>query len=143
MSSITWSARYVLPSISQAAEPAVHELLEHLREEHWSDHDIFSVHLSLEEAVTNAMEHGNRWDASKQVEIELACSPHLLRMEIVDQGSGFDPTAVPDPREEERLEVPRGRGLLIMRSYMTHMNYLDAGRRLVLEKHRVEEADVA
>ena len=144
MNTNTWSAKFVLPSIAQAAEPVIGDLLAQLQEQHcWSDHDIFGIHLSLEEALTNAMEHGNRWDPAKQVEIVFHCSPSYLRIEILDQGPGFDPATVPDPSHSERLACPRGRGLFIMRHYMTRVQYLDFGNRLVLEKTRESQANVA
>ena len=143
MSSNTWAAKHIFPTVSQAAAPAVEELLERLRAEQWNEHDIFSIHLALEEAISNAMEHGNGWDAAKEVELVMQYTPDVVRVEIADQGRGFDPAAVPDPRSEDRLEIPRGRGLLIMRSYMTNVHFLDAGRRLVLEKCRGANSHVA
>ena len=57
-------------------------------------------------------------------------------LEVEDEGPGFDPRAVPDPREPENLERPGGRGLLLMRRYLTRVAHLDRGNRVVLFRER-------
>jgi serine/threonine-protein kinase RsbW len=134
---VEWSAQYDLPSVPHTTGPVVEELLIQLRNYRWSEHDIFGIHLTLEEALTNAMEHGNR------VLFSCQCSADYVRCEISDEGSGFDPAEVPDPREESHLDQPRGRGLLLMRTYMSRVEYLDQGKRVVLEKSRTERHHAA
>jgi serine/threonine-protein kinase RsbW len=65
-------------------------------------------------------------------------------IEIEDEGEGFDPGDVPDPTADENLERPCGRGIHLMRAFMTSIEYLDRGNRVVLIKSRTvaeEEAE--
>ncbi len=76
------------------------------------------IAISLSEAVTNAIEHGNGGDISKSVHIEFEISDEGLGMVITDEGAGFNSSNVPDPRENENLLNLSGRGLLIIEHLM-------------------------
>lgn len=102
----------------------------------YSNRDIFAVRLSIEEGIANAIKHGNLMDESKQVRVACRIDDTKLRVEIQDQGAGFDPAAVPDPTQEEFIERPTGRGLLLMRVYMNLCEFADGGRCLILERDR-------
>ena len=102
----------------------------------YSDHDLFGVRLALEEALVNAIKHGNRMDPDKQVHIECCFDDDRVRIVIEDEGTGFDVSSVPDPTTDENLDKPGGRGIMLMRSFMNRIEYNDLGNRLVLEKVR-------
>jgi len=102
----------------------------------YSDHDLFGVRLALEEALVNAIKHGNGMDPGKQVHIDCSFSDDRVTIVIEDEGPGFDVLAVPDPTIEENLDKPGGRGIMLMRSFMNHIEYNDTGNRLLLEKVR-------
>ncbi len=104
----------------------------------WSDSDVYGVRLAMEEGITNAIRHGNQLDPNKRVTVICRLAPRRVWIEIVDEGSGFDPEGVPDPTEPENLERPGGRGLLLMRSYMTRVQYSPQGNHLVMEKQLAE-----
>lgn len=87
----------------------------------------------------NAIKHGNRGDLSKSVRVFCEVSDARTYIEIHDQGVGFDPAAVPDPLAEENLDKASGRGLLLMRQFMSRVEFRDHGRLLVLEKQRTPE----
>jgi serine/threonine-protein kinase RsbW len=105
-----------------------------LQQIRFAEHDIFAIKLALEEALVNAIKHGNQMDRSKKVHV--ACRAHADRFEvqITDEGPGFDPQDVPDPTAPENLERPCGRGLLLMRYYMTEVVYHDRGRAVRMSK---------
>ena len=113
-------------------------MLRQLQSYRWVEQDVFGVHLAMEEALVNAIAHGNRFDADKHVQITCRISPELVRIEVTDEGDGFDSTAVPDPTSPDRLETPGGRGVMLMRAYMSRVEYDVSGRRVVLEKKRRE-----
>lgn len=102
----------------------------------YSDRDVFAMRLSLEEGITNAIRHGNKFSPEKQVAIRCTIDESRMRVEVQDQGDGFEPEEVPDPTAEEFLERPSGRGLLLMRAYLNHCEYSDGGRRLTMERER-------
>lgn len=98
--------------------------------------DVFGIRLALEEALVNAIKHGNRNDPRKQVRIDCRISADRVIVEIEDEGPGFDVEDVPDPTAEENLEKPSGRGIMLMRAFMTSVDYQGRGNRIRLEKHR-------
>src|SRR2546422_5031638 len=90
-----------------------------LQQVQFNEHDIFSIKLALEEALVNAIKHGNQMDRAKKVHISYRLHADRFEVRIVDEGPGFDPSDVPDPTAFENLERPCGRGLMLMRHYMT------------------------
>ncbi|MGI8982301.1 MAG: ATP-binding protein [Pirellulaceae bacterium] len=132
----TWQLEQSIPSRTEAAEQIIDALLARLEAERWNSQEVFGVHIAVEEALVNAITHGNKEDPSKSLHIRMQSSPQQLRVEIVDEGSGFDPGQVPDPTHPDRLNMPHGRGLMLMHSFMTHVEYKGRGNELVMEKTR-------
>lgn len=112
-------------------------ILDELKRHGFGDDAIFAVKLALEEALTNAVKHGNRCDPCKCVTVRYAVSAEEADIMVRDEGAGFQPDAVPDCTSAERLPVPNGRGLLLIRAYMDEVSYQDCGRevRFVKKKH--------
>lgn len=100
----------------------------------FADHDLFAIKLALEEALVNAVKHGNKLDPSKRVTVQYRCTPERLDVSIEDQGAGFKPCEVPDCTAEENLEVNHGRGILLMRAYMSNVVYNARGNKVSLTK---------
>jgi serine/threonine-protein kinase RsbW len=132
-----WSIEEVIPSMRGAGRHVIEEVLERLSEHRWSSHDIFGVRLALEEAIVNAMKHGNRLDANKLVRVACKMTPEHFWAEVADEGCGFDPADVPDPTDPARLDAPNGRGIMLMRNYMNRVEYNERGNIVVMEKRRV------
>lgn len=101
---------------------------------HFSETEIFSIKLALEEAIVNAIKHGNQMDRTKKVRVAYRVLPSQFDIRIADEGPGFDPLDVPDPTAPENLERPCGRGLLLMRHYMSVIEYVGAGNIVVMSK---------
>jgi serine/threonine-protein kinase RsbW len=129
-----WQADIDLPSERGASRLVLDDLLEQLAIHGWEHSDIFGVHLAAEEAIVNAILHGNRLDPTKKVRVSCRVSSRHVRVEVTDEGPGFRPEEVPDCTREDRLEEPGGRGLLLMRSFMTRIEYNDRGNSVLLEK---------
>jgi serine/threonine-protein kinase RsbW len=85
--------------------------------------DIFGMRLALEEAIVNGLKHGHNYDPNKQVVVRYKVGSEHVLVEVKDQGPGFDPLQVPDSTAPENLQRSSGRGLLLMRSYMTWIRY--------------------
>ncbi|MGE5401068.1 MAG: ATP-binding protein [Ignavibacteriales bacterium] len=79
--------------------------------------------LAVNEAISNAMLHGNNYDISKKVRISVLINDDFLRVYIKDEGRGFNPNSVPDPTSPENIFRDSGRGLYIMKSCMDEVNY--------------------
>ncbi|MBA4187354.1 MAG: ATP-binding protein [Planctomycetaceae bacterium] len=121
----------------------VQELVESaLQNSAYCERDIFSIKLALEEALVNAIKHGNQMDPDKRVFVAYCIRPTRFEIKITDEGEGFNPEDVPDPTAIENLERPCGRGLLLMRGFMTEVAYHGKGNcvSMALEKNG-ESAD--
>lgn len=129
-----WQHDFELPSERGSSRIVLDELLAQLGRFGWEQSDIFGVHLAAEEAIVNAILHGNQLDRSKMVRVTCEVSPRQVRLQVTDEGPGFTPETVPDCTREDRLDMPGGRGLLLMRSFMTTIEYNDRGNSVLLEK---------
>jgi serine/threonine-protein kinase RsbW len=109
---------------------------EALVQEGFSRRDQFGVRLALEEAIVNAVKHGNGQDPTKQVRFWWAVFPNGLAAVVEDEGPGFDVRQLADCRDDENLERPSGRGLLLMRSYMTWVRFNHRGNCVAMGKNR-------
>jgi len=98
----------------------------------YEEREVFSIKLALEEALVNAIKHGNQMDRTKMVCVRYSIQSDRFDIAIVDEGRGFDPEDVPDPMAVENLERPCGRGLLLMRHYMTEVTFHPPGNRLTM-----------
>jgi len=131
-----WKKRVELPSERGASRLILDELLQQLGAHGWDESEVFSIHLAAEEAIVNAIVHGNKLDPAKHVVVECAVSPDFMSIEITDEGAGFDPAKVPDCTQDDRLEVPSGRGVMLMRTFMTRIEYNAKGNRVLMEKRK-------
>lgn len=131
-----WSLEESFPSAPGAGKRVLDQVLEQLEASAWAPHDVFGVNMALEEAIVNAIKHGNRNDESKRVRVTAKLSPQQLWIQIQDDGPGFDPAAVPDPTAEENLDRPSGRGLMLMRAFMSRVDFNQRGNCVILEKDR-------
>ena len=94
------------------------------------DPTLFAIRLALEEAISNAFRHGHKDIGDAPVKVEWTVSPGSIEMVIEDSGPGFDPDAIPDPTEDEHIEKPAGRGVHLIRSFMTDVTYEGKGNRV-------------
>src|SRR4030067_80292 len=104
-----WTIEHTIQSELAAGHRVLEELLAKLAVENWSSRDMFGLRLSLEEAVVNAIKHGNRLDKKKQVHVICKSTPEGVWIKITDQGRGFDPEAVPDCTDPAHIDAPNGR----------------------------------
>jgi serine/threonine-protein kinase RsbW len=112
------------PTNVSQVEPFVHEVAERYN----LNPDIHgNILISLTEAVTNAILHGNSADCSKHVSISLRRQKDALSIRVSDEGPGFDPNYVPDPTCAELIEKCGGRGLFLMRHLSDECNFTRGG----------------
>jgi serine/threonine-protein kinase RsbW len=104
----------------------------------FDEREIFGIRLALEEALVNAVKHGNQLDRGKQVHVVYSVDDNHFEVSIQDEGPGFNPEDVPDPIAFENLERPCGRGLLLMRHYMSEVTFHPPGNKVTMRKARTE-----
>jgi serine/threonine-protein kinase RsbW len=123
-----------IPSDPAEARGVQEKIERLLLERQASDRDIFCIKLALEEALINAIKHGNQMDRAKTVRISYRFFSDRFECSISDEGGGFDPSEVPDPTAAENLERPCGRGLMLMRHYMNEVAYNDQGNSVSMSR---------
>ena len=126
----------VVDSKSSAVVDVCKEILSKLEEYKFDKDDIFAVHLTLEEAFLNAVKHGNKMDPTKKVKIDYSVNSEKIEITITDEGAGFEPESVDDPRFGEGLYEPGGRGLLLMNSYMDVVKYSEHGNSVYMVRYK-------
>ncbi len=138
-------------------------LIEHLQNNlpSWSESDRLQIGMAMDEALLNAMHHGNlEVDSSlrdedydryykavrerncqppfcdRRVRLEAEFSDQHICVQISDEGPGFDPQSIPDPRSQENLHKVSGRGLFLIRSFMDHVTHNRNGNQITMTKLR-------
>ena len=115
--------------------PKVEEFLQRIGNENQLEKiKLNNLILSINEATTNAMLHGNKGQIEKKVKIAISVNNSKIKAVIKDEGKGFDPTKVPNPTRPENLFKESGRGLYIMKTCTDIMNYnfTSEGTELIL-----------
>lgn len=136
------SQSVVVQSSPAALNETCKELLSKLKTNNFSEENIFAVHLALEEAFLNAVIHGNRMNLNKEVKVDYSVGLGEVRISVTDEGEGFDPNSVPDPRCVENIYKTRGRGLLLMRSYMDVVKFNQHGNRVDMVKYKEDPPSI-
>ncbi len=93
---------------------------------------LFNFRVGLTEAISNAMLYGNDSDPEKRVRVELQVRPGEVQARVADEGRGFDPGRIPDPRRPENIMRPDGRGVFLMRALMDEVRFNREGNAVTL-----------
>jgi serine/threonine-protein kinase RsbW len=125
-----------IPSDTAAGHDVQERIVAMLEEREYSMRDVFAVRLALEEALVNAIKHGNQLDPDKTVRIHCDVEQDRIYVEIEDQGPGYNPEDVPDPTLDENIERASGRGLMLIKSFMNRVEFNEKGNLIRLEKFR-------
>jgi serine/threonine-protein kinase RsbW len=123
-----------VPNIVERVRAAEEVLLRHVEQFNIPEDALFGIKLALEEALVNAIRHGNSNDPTKQITLKYYVDAAKLIVAIRDEGGGFKPAELPDPTLDENLEKPHGRGVMLMRAYMTEVRYNQRGNEVWLYK---------
>ena len=127
----------VIPSELDAAQRAENELLAEIAQYGYSEASQFAIKLAVEEALNNAIKHGNKFDDRRKVGLTFDISADRAIVTVRDEGGGFDPGHLPDPTSDENLEKPTGRGVMLMRAYMDEVSFNEKGNQVRLIKKNV------
>jgi len=130
------SSSIVVESVPSAIVEVCREILSKLEEYSFSKEDVFAVHLALEEAFSNAITHGSKMDPGKEIRIDYSMDSDKIKISVADQGDGFKPESIPDPRFGKKLYEPYGRGLLLMQSYMDVVGFNEQGNIVHMVRYK-------
>lgn len=121
----------------QRAEAA---LMGELGKHNYPEAATFAMRLALEEAIVNAFKHGHKnLPPEATVRLTFQVDDSTAQIDVIDQGPGFNPDEVPDPTLDENLDKPSGRGLLLMRAYMSSLEHLGRGNHIRLRFSRTKK----
>lgn len=95
---------------------------------------LFDIRLCVDEAVRNAMVHGNRCEQNLSVTVNYWVEDSRLVIEVEDEGKGFDHKNLPDPTSEENIMRNSGRGVYLIRRLMDEVAYNETGNKIRMAK---------
>ena len=125
-----------IPSQISAIAPFIEQLMSFIRNLRKPDGSEADIELALEEALANAVIHGNHEDAQKRVTVVCRCSIYgEVSITIRDEGQGFNCGAVPDPTASENRLSTHGRGVYLMQSLMDEVSFDEDGAVVHLRKN--------
>jgi len=130
------AADVTVPSELAEARRLQDEIEAGLQANRYGDRDLFAIKLAVEEALVNAMKHGNQLDPTKRVRVVYSITPDRFEIRIEDEGPGFNPAEVPDPTLVENLDRTCGRGVHIIKCFMTDVTYHGRGNVVSMSKLR-------
>lgn len=116
-------ARLQLLSSYETIELAEQVLAELMAGKGVGEESTYWVSMALREALANAIKHGNKLNPDTRVGVDLVCEDERLRIEVVDEGQGFDVNALADPTAPENVLRQSGRGIFYMRHFMDEVNF--------------------
>ena len=108
-----------------------------LRHSGLDDESVERLGLAIREAAANGVQHGNKEQPEKRVTVSFVLDSEEVSVRIQDEGEGFDLEGLPDPLAPENLFKPRGRGILLMNSFMDAVEFEfdgDRGTAVTLRK---------
>ncbi|MCL5038069.1 MAG: ATP-binding protein [Chloroflexi bacterium] len=103
---------------------------------HWI---LSQIQLALQEALINAMVHGNRLDSNKKIVINSHIDSVKFEIDITDEGQGFKTSILPDPSSETCLSdlLEHGRGIFLIQCSMDEVNFNRKGNSVHMVKYRI------
>lgn len=102
----------------------------------WNDEEVFFLKLCFDEALTNAIKHGNKFNPDKKAFVNFSITKDKVYIKIRDEGDGFQPEKIPSPLEGEGLEKGSGRGVFLMKQFLGEdgLKYSEGGRVVEMTK---------
>ncbi len=123
-----------LPSRLDNVTLFVTALLRKLESLPLSEEELFDIKLCLDEALINAIKHGNKFNDHLPVEVKVTAGKEELVIEITDQGVGFDFTKIPNPTEKNNIHKNSGRGVFLIKKLMDRVEHFNCGRTIKMVK---------
>jgi serine/threonine-protein kinase RsbW len=112
------------PGSVSAVEPFVEQLVDRYN---LGPDKQCNILISLTEAVTNAIVHGNCKQEAKTVQVRSKKEKDCLAVRVSDEGNGFDYDSLPDPTAPENLCRCGGRGVFLMKQLSDNVRFYNNG----------------
>ncbi|MFC1576976.1 ATP-binding protein [Candidatus Omnitrophota bacterium] len=123
-----------LPSTLDQIRKSSDEILKALGSFSVDETVLFNIKLCIEEAVRNAIVHGNKKKEGLGIEVSYWIKDNSLNIEVGDEGKGFDVKKLPDPTKDENLLREHGRGVFLINHLMDEVIYNERGNKVRMIK---------
>ena len=130
-----------IPSETAAGQVVQERIISILEANEYPPRGVFGMRLALEEAIVNAIRHGNKFSSEKSVVVSFQLTDDQVTVIVEDEGEGFNPDDVPDPTDDDNLDKPSGRGIMLMQSFLSNVEYLGRGNKVLMELRKVPDED--
>lgn len=120
----------------QQIRPLMRMIATAMRQKRYRRREVIGMRVALTEAIDNAFAHGNRYDATKHVEVRCIVTNVCATVEVEDQGDGFNRAKIPDPTAPENVDRPQGRGIFLMCLHTNWLRYNKRGNCVTLCRRR-------
>lgn len=127
--------KFKIPSDFKNVKEASQKVLQSLNGRELSDSFLLDVRLACEEAVINAIKHGNKTSPGKTVNISCDVKEGAVVITVEDEGRGFDYQNLPNPTEEENVFKGCGRGLFLIHHAMDKVEFNSSGNKITMTKY--------
>jgi serine/threonine-protein kinase RsbW len=124
---------FTIPSVIERMHDVLNELTEKL-EARGLVQPHSHLFVALDEAIANAIKHGNKSDPTKNVHITAEIDDDEVTFVITDEGEGFDLANLPDPTDSQYLMRPCGRGVMLIYHLMDDVEYNERGNQVKMKK---------
>jgi len=118
--------------LEEAVDEAEAFYTRHIEDEEF----VYKIVLLTSEAVTNAMEHGNKLDVSKSVFVDFILNDKACEVWVRDEGRGFDRSRIADPLAGDQLYSDGGRGIFLIEELADEVRFEENGCKLGMIFHR-------
>ncbi len=126
------SIQIQIPSLAENIR-IVESFIDNAKDQFDLNDDIYgNIMIAITESVNNAIIHGNKLDAKKNVSLVLDVTDDILHFQVLDQGPGFDFQQLPDPTDPDNIDKPGGRGIFLMKHLADEVSFLNEGREVRL-----------
>jgi len=126
--------KYKINSDFKNILPVTLEIFQKLKSKGIKEDVLFDIRLCLEEAVVNAIKHGNKENRKKQVLINVGLVKNAIKITVKDQGKGFDYKYVASPVKGKNIKKPSGRGIFLIKKLMDTVQFSDGGSAIKMIK---------
>jgi serine/threonine-protein kinase RsbW len=123
-----------LPSDLKIIPETTPGIIKKIKSKDISDDDLFDIRLALEEALVNAIKHGNKQDPYRNVFLKVIVTSGKVTMQIKDEGKGFDYKKLASPLGSKNLKKPCGRGVFLIKELMDKVEFFDGGSGIKMVK---------
>jgi serine/threonine-protein kinase RsbW len=125
--SIKFASRYENLAIAE-------KLINDVSEQYQLPEDYYgNILVAVTEAVNNAIQHGNKSNPDKNIEVVFRKEAKRLHFIIKDEGEGFDFDNIPDPTDPVNIEKINGRGVFLMKNLADHVSFSENGKVVQLD----------